>query len=96
MRQPFGQRRLEPLAAQLVAGQPDGLKHRQHHDGIIDDFGPAPFGRCRAQRTVQQPQGGFGMIPAQGAKRRQDARLVRRTGPLAAAVDARQTLAFGR
>ena len=96
MFQPFGQRRLEQLAAQLVAGQPDGLEHRQHRDGIVDDFGSAPFGRGRGQRTVQEPQGGFAMIPAHGAKLIKDARLVRTTGALVAAVNTGQRLAFGR
>ena len=96
MCQPFGQRRLEEFAAQRVAGQPDAFEHRQHRDRLVDDFGAVPFGRCGAQWPVQQPQSGFGMIPAQGSKLRQDARLVRTTGALVAAVNTGQTLAFGR
>jgi hypothetical protein len=95
MFQPLGQRRLEEFAAQLVAGQPDALEHRQHRDRIVADFGPAAFGRSRGQRPVQEPQRGFAMIPARGAKLVEDARLVRPTGALVAAVNAGQGRAFG-
>jgi hypothetical protein len=33
MCEPFGQRRPQQLATQLVAGQPDRLEHRQHSAG---------------------------------------------------------------
>ncbi len=39
---------------------------------------------------------GLAMVTAGGAKLLEDARLVRTTGPLVAAVDASQGLAFGR
>jgi hypothetical protein len=96
MLEPFGQRRLEEFAAQLVAGQPDGLEHGQHLARIVGDFGAAAFGRSGGQWTVQEPQRGFPMIPAGGAKLIEDARLVRPTGALIAAVNAGQGLAFGR
>jgi hypothetical protein len=95
MFEPFGQRRLEQLAAQLIAGQPNGLEHGQHLGRIVAGFGAGPFGRRRGQRTVQQPQGGFAMITAGGAKLIEDARLVRTTGPLIAAVNLGKGLAFG-
>src|SRR5437667_9197884 len=85
---PFRQSRLEEFAAQLVAGQPDGLEHRQNFNGIAGAFWPGPFGRRRGQRTVHKPQGGFAMITAGGAKLVEDARLVRPTGALIAAVNA--------
>jgi hypothetical protein len=58
MFEPFGQRRLEQFAAQLVAGQPEGLEHRQHLGRIVEDFGSGAPGQCRAQRTVEEPPGG--------------------------------------
>ena len=88
--------RLKQLAAQLVAGEPDGLEHRQHFDRSVSDFWTGAFGRCGGQRPVQQPQGGFAMITAGGAKLIEDARLVRPTGTLIAAVNAGQGLPFGR
>ena len=96
MFEPFGQRRLEELAAELVAGQPDGLEHRQHCGGFVEKFGPRAFGRRGAQRTVQEPQGGFAMITAGGAKPVEDARLMRTTSAAVAAVVAGERLAFGR
>jgi hypothetical protein len=96
MFEPCGQRRLKQLAAELVAGQPDGFEHRQHLGGFIEEFGARAFGRRGAQRTVQQPQGGLAMISAGGAKLIEDARLVRPTGARIAAVHAGQGLAFGR
>jgi hypothetical protein len=94
MCEPFGQRRPEQLATQLIAGQPDGLEHRQHFRRIIDAFRTRPFRRPAAQRPVQQPQGGFAMIPTRGAKLIENARFVRTTGALIAAVNADQRLAF--
>ena len=95
MLDPFGQRCFEQLAAQLIAGQPDRLEHRQHFHRIINDFRPRTFGRTGGERTVQEPQGGFAMITARGAKLIQDEPLVRTTGALIAAVNADQGLAFG-
>ena len=69
---------------------------RQHLDRIVGDFGAGVFGRARGQRMVQEPQSGFAMITAGGAKLIEDARLVRTTGALIAAVDAGEGLAFGR
>ena len=103
MCKPLGQRRLQKFAAQLVAGQPHRLEHRPHFQGwkdttresfgphlrrIVNDFGPRAPGRRGGQRTVQEPQGGFAMIPAGGAKLIEDARLVRPTGALITTVDA--------
>ena len=68
----------------------------QRFQSRIDDFGAGPFGRCRAQRPVQQPQGGLAMITAGGAKLLKNALLVRTTGALVAPVDASQILALGR
>ena len=96
MFQPFRECRLEQFAAQLVAGQPYGLEHRQHLDRIVGDFRAAAFGPPRGQRTVQEPQSGFAMITAGGAKLIKDARLVRPTGTLIAAVNPGQGLAFGQ
>ena len=93
--EPFGQRRFEQLAAQLITGQPNGLEHRQHLARIVSAFGAGPFGWRGGPRVVQEPQGGFAMIPAGGAKLIEDARLVRPTGALVAAVDLGERLAFG-
>ena len=48
-----------------------------------------------AQRTVQQPQRDFAMIPAVEAKLVEDEALVRPTGALIAAVDLGEILPFG-
>ena len=95
MFEPFGQRRLQEFAAQLFAGQPDGLEYGQHFHRIVNDFRPGPLGRPGGERTVQQPQSGFAMIPARGAKLIEDEPLVRTTGALVAAVNAGQRLPFG-
>jgi len=92
---PDRQRRLEQFAAQLVARQPHRLEHGQEFRRIINDFRPGTFGRPAAQRTVQQPQGGFAMIPAVEAKLIEDAALVRTTGALITAVDLGEILALG-
>ena len=95
MFQPFRQRGLEQLATELITGQPDRLEHRQHLGRIIRAFGAGPLGRRGRPRTVQEPQRGFAMLPAGGAKLVEDARLVRPTGALIAAVDLGEGLAFG-
>jgi len=94
MFEPFAQRRLEQLAARLVAGQPDRLEHGQQHRRIINDFGAGSLLDIHCQRTVQQPQGGFAMITAVEAKLVQDAALVRTTGALITAMDFGEILAF--
>ena len=95
MLQPFGQRGLEQLAAQLVAGQPHRLEHGQQFRRLIDDFGAGAFAGGAAQRTVQQSQGGFAMITAIEAKLVENAALVRTTGALITTVDFGEILAFG-
>ena len=67
MPQPFGQRRLEQLAAQLVAGQPEDFEHPPHGRWIVGDFRPGALGGRRGQWTVQKPQGSFVMVTAGGA-----------------------------
>lgn len=96
MLEPFRQRRLEQLAAQWIAGQPHRLEHQQDDDRIVSAFGTGPLGRRSRQRTMQEPQGGFAMITAGRAKLIKDARPMRTTGALMAAVRAGQGLAFGR
>src|SRR5437667_8413471 len=93
---PFGQRRFEQLAAELITGQPDHLQHRQNLGGFVNDFRSRPPGRRARQWTVQKPQRGFAMITASGAKLVEDALFVRTTSTLITAVNAGQGLAFGR
>ncbi len=93
--EPLRQCRLEQFAAELVAGQPDGFEHGPDLARIIKDLGPRAGRRGRRQGTVQQPQSGFAMITAGGAKFIQDERLMRTTGSLITAVNAGQRLAFG-
>ena len=59
MFEPFGQRRPEQLAAQLIAGQPHGLEHRRDDDRIVRALGgPGRLGgavgrgRCRSRRAA--------------------------------------------
>ena len=54
------------------------------------------LGRGRGPWPVQEPQRGWAMITARGAKLIEEARLVRTTGARIAAGDAGQGLAFGR
>jgi hypothetical protein len=70
------------------AAQPEGLEHGQHCGWLVGALGTGALGRRGAQGTVQQPQGGFTMTPAGGAKLIEDARLVRTTGAAVAAVNA--------
>jgi hypothetical protein len=90
-----GQHCLEEFATGPVAEQPDGLEHGQHLRRLVGALGARALGRPRGQWTVDQPQGGFAMIAAGGAKLIEDARLVRSTGAAVAAVNAGQSLAFG-
>lgn len=92
---PFGQCCFQKFAAQLIALQPDRLEHRQHFQRIVNEFRSRTFGRRGGQWTVQQPQSGFAMITARGAKLIEDEPPVRTTGALIAAVNAGQGLAFG-
>jgi len=93
--EPDRQGGFEEFAAQLIARQPHRLEHRQQFGRITDDFRAGSFTNPAAQRTVQQPQGGFAMIPAVEAKLVENAALVRTTGALLTAVSLRQILAFG-
>jgi hypothetical protein len=95
MFEPFAQRRLEQLAAQLVAGQPHRLEHGQQLVRIIGDFGAGPFANLAAQWTMQQSQGGFAMVTAVETKLVKNAALVWTTGSLITTVDFGQILAFG-
>ena len=94
--EPFGQRRLEQFAAELITGQPNRLEHRQHLGWWVDDFRSRAGWWLAGNRTVQKPQGGFAMISAGGAKLVENARLVRSSGSLVTAVNAGQGLALGR
>src|ERR1041384_8847301 len=96
MCEPFRQCGLEQFAAQLIAGEPDDLEHRQEHERIVSAFGPRPpAGRARHKRTMKQAQGALAMITASGAKLVEDARFVEQPGPAIASVDARERLALG-
>ena len=63
--------------------------------GVVDDFGAGAFGRRGGQWPVQEPQSCLAVITAGGAKLVEDARLVRPTGALIAAVAAGEGLTFG-
>lgn len=95
MYEPFWQCRLEKFAAQLIARQPDRLEHGQQFRRIINDFGPGTFGRPVTQRPVQQPQGGFAMIPTVKAKLVKNTGFVQPASPVITAVDLRAILALG-
>jgi hypothetical protein len=71
------------------------LEHRPYLRRIIDDFRTAALGPRTGPWPVQKPQGGFPMITASGAKLVEDARLVRRPGPLVSPVNAVQSLSLG-
>lgn len=58
-------------------------------------FGPDRFGDA-VDNGGQEPQSGFPMVTARGAKLIKDAPLVRAPGALIAPVDAGQRLPFGR
>ena len=96
MFQPVGQRRLEELAAQRIAQEPESLERRQQHGGLVAGFWPGPFVGRRVERTVQEPQGGFAMAAAIEAELLEEAGLVGTPGMLIAAVDLGEMLAFGR
>ena len=95
MFEPFGQRRLEQFAAQLIAGQPDRLEHRQQHRRVINDFWAGSFAGFASQRTAQQPQRGFAMVTTIKAKLVENTALVPPTGTLITTVDLGEILAFG-
>lgn len=95
MFEPFAQRGLEQLAAQLIAGQPDRLERGQEHRRVVGDFGAGSFAGRTSQRAMQQPQSGFAMVTAVEAKLVENAALVWTTGALITVMDFGEILAFG-
>ena len=87
MRQPDRDDLLEPLAARLLAAEPDRAQRPQEFFGVIDRLAPGTPARGLRLRTVEQPQRRLAVITADRAKLVENFTLMFPTGPLVTLVN---------